>query len=187
MKKEDLYKILLEERPSINLLRNEESLFKLIPELKTCKGFNQNSVWHIYDVYNHILHVVDETDSSLDLRLAALFHDIGKPKTYTIDENGEGHFFGHWNESIEIFKDFAKKNNVEEALKEKVIKLIYYHDIRINKLSKDEIIKIRKELDDEEITKLYSLKKADLLAQNQKYHYMIEDLTKEEIMLKEII
>ena len=56
---EELYEILVSDRPSKKLRYNEEELFELIPELAACKGFDQNSKWHPYDVYEHILHVVD--------------------------------------------------------------------------------------------------------------------------------
>ena len=69
-----LYEILMDDKPSILIKENEDYFFSLIPELKVCKGFNQNNPWHIYDVYEHILHVVDETPKDLSLRLVALFH-----------------------------------------------------------------------------------------------------------------
>ena len=58
--------------------QNEKEIFEIIPELKICKGFEQNSKWHIYDVYEHILHVVSNGENNIYLRLSALFHDIGK-------------------------------------------------------------------------------------------------------------
>ena len=83
-------------KPSKKLLASEQKLFKLIPELEKCKSFKQNNDWHIYDVYEHILHVVDYVPNNISIRLAALFHDIGKPASYKEDEFGIGHFYGHW-------------------------------------------------------------------------------------------
>ena len=134
----ELYKILLSDNPSKELLKNEEQLFELIPELNSCKGFNQNSDWHIYDVYDHILHVVDYVPKDIVLRLTALFHDIGKPLSYTEDKLGIGHFYGHWIESQKIFDSFSKKYNMDKDLSNKVSNLIYYHDINISKLNNDE-------------------------------------------------
>ena len=54
---EELYNILLNEKPSEKLKNKEQELFKLIPEMEKCKNFNQNNEWHIYDVYEHILQV----------------------------------------------------------------------------------------------------------------------------------
>lgn len=91
----DLIEILISDDVYNGLKQNKEAIFLLIPELKICNGFNQNNKWHIYDVFEHILHVVSGVNNNLCLRLAALFHDIGKPQTYTEDENGVGHFYNH--------------------------------------------------------------------------------------------
>ena len=169
----DLYKILLSEKPSKLIVNNEEEIFKLIPELKMSKEFNQNNPWHIYDVYNHILHVIDNIENNLTLRLVALFHDIGKPFTYTEDENKVGHFYNHWLISQKIFDEFAIKYNIEN--KETISKLIYYHDYSLNKLDEiDELFTI------DELTMLFKIKRADLLAQNNKYHYILNDIDKKE-------
>ena len=173
---EELYNILLSENPREQLLYNEDELFKLIPELKVCKGFNQNNKWHIYDVYEHILHVVDYVPLDLTLRLAALFHDIGKPLSYTEDDEGIGHFYGHWDESIKIFNEFSDKYNIDKDIRNKVSNLIYYHDINIAKLDEERLKQLFETFDVEGIKQLYELKKADLLAQNEKYHYILKDL-----------
>ena len=96
MKLDFLINILLSDKPSKNIKFNEKQIFEMIPESSACKNFNQNNIWHIYDVYDHILHVVDGVPNSLALRMAALFHDIGKPFVYTEDENEIGHFYDHW-------------------------------------------------------------------------------------------
>lgn len=169
-----LFDILMKDKPSIDLLNKEEQLFELIPELEKCKGFNQNNEWHIYDVYEHILHVVDNVPRNIALRLASLFHDIGKPESYTEDSNGIGHFYGHWETSKNIFEEFSKKHDLNKDLSKLVSNLIYYHDINIDKLEDIEVFNI------DEIKMLYELKKADLLAQNKKYHYILNYYDKQE-------
>ena len=176
---DELYKILLSDKPSKQLIKRERELFELIPELEECKGFNQNSDWHIYDVYEHILHVIDYVPNNLSLRLAALFHDLGKPKTYKEDENGIGHFYGHWEISKEIFERFAEEYNINQQLATLVSNIIYYHDLNIDKRSEEEKDKIYDLFGKEGIILLYQFKKADLLAQNKKYHYILDDLDKQ--------
>ena len=166
---------LLSEKPSFYISKNEEQLFKLIPELKVCKGFNQNNDWHIYDVYDHTLSVIDNVSPNFYLRLAALFHDIGKPLSYTEDENGVGHFYGHWIKSKEIFDKYADKYNLDDYTKSIVSNLILYHDIRIPKLSENEIDELLNIFEPNEIEMLFELKRADLLSQNSKYHYLLDD------------
>ena len=180
---ENLYHILLSDKPSVLLKNNEEELFSLIPELEICKGFKQNNDWHIYDVYEHILHVVDNTSSNLVLRLAALFHDVGKPNSYTIDEMGVGHFYGHFEESQKIFDKFAIKHNIDKDLKDIVSSLIFYHDINVLKISDDILTLMIKKLGFNGIEQLFELKRADLLAQNKKYHYILNDYDKQMSLL----
>ena len=79
-----LIEILLSDNVYEQIKQTEQEVFKLIPELKVCKGFNQNNQWHIYDVYEHILHVISGVENNICLRLAALFHDIGMSLVYLL-------------------------------------------------------------------------------------------------------
>jgi tRNA nucleotidyltransferase (CCA-adding enzyme) len=78
-------------RPSVGfeLLRSVGALSEIMPELLEGWGVEQNE-YHRYTVYEHALHACDEAPPELVLRLAALLHDIGKPRTK------EGpHFYKH--------------------------------------------------------------------------------------------
>ena len=174
-----LLNILTQDRPSKLILDNEDKIFKLIPELKLCKNFNQNNIWHIYDVYEHILHVVDGVSNNIILRLAALFHDIGKPFVYTQDENGVGHFYGHWDKSKEIFENFAIKHNLDENLKNTISNLVLYHDLNIGNLNHESLTELIDLLGKDGVIMLYELKQSDLLAQNPEFHYLLNDYKKQ--------
>lgn len=171
---ERLFDILISEKPSLLIKENEEYIFSLVPSLQFCKGFEQNSHWHIYDVYEHILHVIDGVSNNLIIRLTALFHDVGKPYTYTEDENGVGHFYNHWKKSQEIFLEFTEKYHLEKELSERVSKLIFYHDLQFDKLSEKEIEEVLDKFDESEICMLFELKQSDLLAQNPEFHYLLD-------------
>ncbi len=173
MNLELFYKILLCDKPSKLIKENENYFFKLIPELKKCKGFNQNNPWHIYDVYEHILHVIDDVRNDLVLRITALFHDVGKPYVYKEDNNHIGHFYNHWNKSNEIFLKFAKKYNLDKKLINQISNLIIYHDMNLD-IETKELSKIIDNIGIENIELLYEIKKSDLKAQNSKYHYILD-------------
>lgn len=187
MKELDLfYKILLSDKPSELIKENEEYFFELIPDLKKCKGFNQNSKWHIYDVYEHTLHVVDGVDNNIIMRIAALFHDLGKPYVYKKDENGNGHFYNHWVKSNEIFLKFAKDNNFPDDMTRVISNLILYHDLSLE--MKDIKLKaLIKEIGKENIKYLFNLKRADLKAQSSEFHYMLDRYDKEEEKLNNLV
>jgi tRNA nucleotidyltransferase (CCA-adding enzyme) len=65
-----------------------------IPELIPSIGFEQNR-FHIHDVFEHTLWVLERTPADRILRWAALFHDIGKPHTLSVDGAGNRHFYQH--------------------------------------------------------------------------------------------
>lgn len=184
MKVNDLTEILKIEKPSIEIKNNEKEIFDLIPELELCKGFNQNNEWHPYDVYEHTLHVVDNVENDEILRMSALFHDLGKPETYTEDEYGVGHFYGHWKISKRIFNDFAIENNIDNKKRKVISKLIYYHDKNLGKLDDNSIDELTYIFSLKELELLYKLKKADLLAQNQKFHFLLDEYKKQEEVYK---
>ncbi len=180
---EVLLELLLSDDVYNKIKDNEEEVLKLINELILCINFKQNSKWHVYDVYEHILHVVEGTSNNKCLRLASLFHDIGKPLTYAEDDRG-GHFFNHWNESIKIFNRYRDKFNLSEAEFNLIVNLIYYHDLNIDKLNSSEREELFLILGLEGLKLLFELKRADLLAQSPEFHYLINNINKQE---KELI
>lgn len=102
----------------------------LIPEIKVCVGFNQNNKYHKHDVYEHLLAVTDLADTNkFEIKIAALLHDIGKPKSYVLGEDGYGHFYGHPLVSKEICVDLLKKDfRLTREETELVLNLVEYHD-----------------------------------------------------------
>jgi poly(A) polymerase/tRNA nucleotidyltransferase (CCA-adding enzyme) len=88
---QELNKILLAERPStgIRLLSDLGLRAVLCPELEICKTIPQDKAV-AQDVFEHSLITVDATPPDLVLRLAGLFHDVGKPETFA-----DGHFHQH--------------------------------------------------------------------------------------------
>ena len=97
---DELLKILKSPKPSIGfeLLDQIGVLGMILPELTTMKGVEQREGYHHKDVYQHTLMVIDnvaQTSDKLELRLAALVHDIGKPATKKFIEGIGWTFHGH--------------------------------------------------------------------------------------------
>lgn len=64
-----------------------------MPEIAPMFGFDQHSKYHDSDVWEHSLRAFAAVkEKNPPLRLAALLHDIGKPCSFTQDEDGTGHF-----------------------------------------------------------------------------------------------
>ena len=102
-------------------------LTRAVPELAPTVGFDQCSPHHAYDLYTHISHVVAAVPGDLTLRWAALLHDIGKVPTFTRDETGRGHFYGHAGESARMAEVLLRRLTAPNALREQAVTLIENH------------------------------------------------------------
>src|ERR1700681_4390603 len=89
---DELRRMLVSPRPrlALELLDAGGLLEVVLPEVAACKGVPQSG-YHTHDVYRHTLLTVERVPPDLATRLAALFHDVGKPSTATPD----GAFTGH--------------------------------------------------------------------------------------------
>ena len=88
--REEFEKIIMSSNPSIGIemLQRFGLLKNIIPELEEGIGCEQSGE-HIYDVWNHLLHALQHSADKnwpLEVRLAALFHDIGKPRSRRVVE-----------------------------------------------------------------------------------------------------
>lgn len=110
-----------------DLLRFAPILSHVIPELAPTMGFEQHSQHHIYDVFTHTAHVTAAAPADLSLRWAALLHDIGKVPTFTLDAQGQGHFYGHAQAGAEMADDILHRLKAPNALREEVVFLIAHH------------------------------------------------------------
>ena len=102
-------------------------LAAVIPELQPMLGFDQHSPHHAYDLFTHTAYVVEHTPPQLALRWAALLHDTGKVTTFTQDDNGRGHFYGHAKESAAFADQILRRLKAPTALREEVVTLIELH------------------------------------------------------------
>lgn len=106
---DELTKMLLLYKPSqcIKMLCELGLMQYIIPEVDQLIGLIQNK-HHKWDVFGHTMNVLDNVEPILELRLAALLHDIGKIKTKTITETGV-HFYKHELASEVMADDILRK------------------------------------------------------------------------------
>lgn len=128
---QELEKILLGPHPSRALedLWETDILETLIPELHACKGVGQPSDPHTEgDVWNHILGVVDACteDHGPDVRFAAFFHDIGKPETFSIEDD-RIHFNDHAKTGATIARNILTRFQCPTKRSDKIHWLIEHH------------------------------------------------------------
>lgn len=110
------------------LLGYKEIFAVIVPELKPCFNFNQHNKYHIYDVYTHLIKaLVSVPEKETTVRIAMLFHDIGKPDCFK-----DGHFYGHARESVRITENVLKRLCFNKRTSENVLTLVKYHDCPIS-------------------------------------------------------
>ena len=109
--RDELEKLLHSPEPSAGLRFMESAgLLKLIlPELQACRGIEQKGS-HKFDVLDHLFLACDACPrESIELRLAGLFHDIGKPQARAIDSSGVYTFYNHETVSAEIAQKIMER------------------------------------------------------------------------------
>ncbi len=143
-----------------DLLRFAPILAQVIPELEPTMGFAQHNSHHIHDVFTHICHVTETVPPELSLRWAALFHDIGKPGTFSWGEDGQGHFYGHAEVSARMAEEILLRLKAPTALREEVVFLIARH--MASKVSDRKQLRRRlSKWGQDRLKKLFALQRAD--------------------------
>jgi tRNA nucleotidyltransferase (CCA-adding enzyme) len=164
----ELNKILLSRKPSTGLFKMLETgiLGTIMPEIIPCVGFKQFSSYHDKDVFSHTMIVMDNTLPKLEIRLAALFHDIDKPNCLTIDENGEGHFYGHHIESARISKEVLKRLKYPNDVIEKVYRLIRYHPLKEINIGEKGVKRFINKVGKDNLEDMFNLNYADIIGKS---------------------
>lgn len=132
----------------------------VIPELRASLGFQQHNPHHSLDVYGHIARVVEAAPPTEELRLAALLHDVGKPRCFTRDENGVGHFHGHARVGAEMAGEILDRLRCPTKRKERVVTLIAYHGSCRN-TSEKTVRRLLRKLGEDMTRQLLELDRAD--------------------------
>ena len=183
----EISKLLLGDNVFNVLTEYKEILGVIIPELVPIFNCEQNTVWHIYDVYTHTAKTVKESPKILPLRLTMLLHDIGKPLAKTTDDKGVDHFKGHQKISADLAAPILKRFKISNELFDRVMLIIPIHDIHIGTKKKN-IKKWLNRLGEQGIRDLIEVKRADKLGQNPEMTgEELQNLVTTETLVDEII
>ncbi len=168
------------------LISHVDILGAVIPELLPMAGFDQRNYHHIYDVLEHTARVVEKTPPEPTLRWAALFHDAGKPESFTMDAAGVGHFYGHADRSRALAARALERLRIDRATQAAVDQLIRYHDSPIACTPRAVRHALGK-LTPEGFWALLQLKRADNLAQNPAFWSRQQECDALEALAREIL
>ena len=129
--KKELEEILTQSDIIKSINENIEDLLKIIPEIKNMIGFEHNHPHHHLDVWEHTLEVLKNLNTKdIELKMAALLHDIGKPFSYQDEEIR--HFHGHPAVSSKMTKEILTRLGYDEEFIKRVSYLVETHDTMIN-------------------------------------------------------
>jgi tRNA nucleotidyltransferase (CCA-adding enzyme) len=147
-------------RPSIGfeLLRQTGALRYLWPELLESVGVEQNE-WHAYDVWRHLLETLDAAPlGDLSVRLAALLHDVGKPRTK------EGpHFYRHEIVGAEMTALLLERFRFPSAVVRTAENLVRQHMYSTDpELSESAIRRFIRRVGPQDIERLFAVRHADI-------------------------
>lgn len=157
-----------------------------VPELWRMFGFEQHSIHHDKDVWQHTVAVVGNVRAEPVLRWAALLHDTGKPTCFTCAEDGAGHFFGHPQKSAVLAEKVLTRLRFDNAGKERIVRLVRYHDTPITASCK-RIKRLLYRHGEEELRQLMELQRADTLGQSILCRHRLAVLDEAGAMLEEIL
>ncbi|MFO7246304.1 MAG: HD domain-containing protein [Thermaerobacter sp.] len=126
--RDEFSKILLAPRPApaLETLRETGLLERFLPELLEGVGVAQN-VHHAFTVWEHNVLACQHARPDLVLRLAALLHDVAKPRCLTVDPDGSRHFYHHEVVGAQMADAILRRLRFDNATREKVVHLIRHH------------------------------------------------------------
>ena len=172
-------------------------LHYIIPELEEGIGCDQGGA-HSYDVWEHALKSLEHGTNKeypLHVKIAALFHDIGKPRTRRA-ANGRGTkewtFYGHEVVGANMTRDIMKRLKFPKDLSQKVTKLVRYHMFFSDPdaITLSAVRRMVANVGEEMIWDLMDLRTCDRIGTGRpkekpyrlrKYHAMIEEVLRDPI------
>lgn len=127
--RDELSTILTSAKPSVQfkLMLKLGVLDIIMPELVKCNGCLQDSRYHKYDVFTHLLYTCDNIENDLVLRLAGLLHDIGKPDSMEVKQNGKITFYCHEMFGVKLVGPMLYRLGFDKEVVEQVSHLVRMH------------------------------------------------------------
>ena len=173
--RDELLKLMKAEKPSAGLKLMEESgiLDIFIPEFKKCRGCIQGDFrgYHQFDVLDHLFYACDGAPASKqNVRLAALFHDIGKPDVKRVIPTPQGDqftFYNHEAKSQQITKEILFRLKFSNAEIANICHLVVNHMFNYTQDWTDAAVRrFLAKIQAENLEDLYDLRLADIYGMN---------------------
>ena len=194
--RDEFIKILETNKPSIGLtILQTTGLLKLVfPEIDIMYGMEQTSEWHHKDIFDHTMQVVDNAaklSQKMELRFAALVHDIAKPNTRRVDKNKGYTFHGHDAIGEKMINKVAVRMRLPNKLKIflKKLTLLHLRPIALVKdIVTDSAVRRLMVLAGDDLNDLMTLCRADITTKNpNKVKRYLNNFEKVEEKMKNVL
>ncbi len=165
--RDEWLKLMKAPEPSVGfeLMRKSGILGVTCPELLEQVGCEQNRC-HAYDVWTHTMRCLDLTPIDPELRVAALFHDLGKPRARVLSEKtGDHTFYEHERIGAQMADGWLKRYRFSSGERERIVHLIRHHLICYTEQWTDAAVRrFLRRVGVDRVPDLLALGRADLLA-----------------------
>jgi tRNA nucleotidyltransferase (CCA-adding enzyme) len=200
--KDEFEKIILSDRPAegVRLLYETGLLKQFIPEFEKAVGMEQG--FHHYDgpyrmVFDHLIASLEKCPSGkLEVRLASLFHDIGKPKT----KGGAGKattFYNHQHAGARMTREILMRLRFSREIIDKTVLLVKNHMFyyNVDEVGEAGVRRVVRRVGLENITDLIDVRIADRLGSGvvkavpyklRHFKYMVEKVSKDPVSVKQL-
>ena len=187
----ELSKLLLGAQPAkaLRLARDTGVLVEMLPEFARAIGFDQESRYHDLTVDEHTFAVVQATADrgrALPVRLASVFHDLGKPIVAWRGTDGRLHYYAkqgysdrsHEQVGAELAGEALRRLRYPNALRDRVCRIVRHHMFQVGKGDELRARRFLSRFGDELAFQLVDHKEADYLGKRTDDEPPIEDLEK---------
>lgn len=156
-------------RPSraFEVMRRSGILSVSCPELLEGVGMEQNK-WHAFDVWRHGMACMDACSGDPFLRIAALLHDVGKPRTRAFSEKTRDYtFYDHDRVGAEIADPICARLRFSTDERQRIVALVRHHLFHYDQWSDAAVRRWIRRVGKERIEDLYALNEADIRGKGQ--------------------
>ena len=125
---EELRRLLISPHPraGMEVLRGGGLAQVHLPELLEMVGVEQSG-YHVYDVWDHTLVALEHAPPDLLTRVAVLLHDVGKPRTHAVADDGRHTFYDHPTVGAEMARAMLERLRFSNAEIDAVVELVRHH------------------------------------------------------------
>ncbi len=197
---DEFVKIIESENPSIGIgMMSKLGLLKyIIPELEEGIGCAQGGA-HIFDVFEHCVQALQHSADkgfSTEIRLAALFHDIGKPRTRRVGEKKAYTFYGHEVVGARMTQKIMERLKFSKKSTDFVVSMVRNHMFfsDTEQITLSAVRRIVQKVGKEHVWELMQIRECDRVGMKKaeapyrlrKYHAMLEQVLRDPISVGQL-